>query len=128
MDVRAMEFPPDCFDAIIDKATLDCVFASRDAETDVPRAIQGIYTCLKPGGVYFCVSNAAPDRRFPFLKLASFHWTIDVLELSNLQYLLFNPQGSQRSMFLLKWRRMRFTSFMSVPNLSKVKKLSLIHI
>eukprot|EP01017_Pseudomicrothorax_dubius_P014590 TRINITY_DN1701_c0_g1_i3.p1 TRINITY_DN1701_c0_g1~~TRINITY_DN1701_c0_g1_i3.p1 ORF type:complete len:108 (-),score=14.25 TRINITY_DN1701_c0_g1_i3:91-414(-) len=81
MDVRAMEFPPDCFDAIIDKATLDCVFASRDAETDVPRAIQGIYTCLKPGGVYFCVSNAAPDRRFPFLKLASFHWTIDVLEL-----------------------------------------------
>ncbi|EAX93483.1 MGC83087 protein, putative [Trichomonas vaginalis G3] len=55
MDVRDMKFPDGEFGAVIDKATLDCVYHL--GEKDVTAYVAEVARVLSKKGVFICVSN-----------------------------------------------------------------------
>ena len=65
MDIRKMtRFENGEFQAIVDKATLDCLFYA--GEEDVLTAMAEISRVLRKRGVYICVSCAPPEERRKF--------------------------------------------------------------
>lgn len=56
MDVQDLEFADGCFDVVIDKSTMDCIFCCTDSTDIVCRMMEQAYRVLKPGGTYICMS------------------------------------------------------------------------
>eukprot|EP00947_MAST-08B_sp_MAST-8B-sp1_P000215 g215.t1 len=82
MGLTDLKFPKESFDFVLDKATLDCLMAGKATSNKaVPRALQEVHRVLKPGGVYFCVSHAAPALRFPVWRAARLAWRVTCLQV-----------------------------------------------
>ena len=61
MDVRNLEYQDSFYDAVIDKACLDCLFCGENFIRSVQQALNEIYRVLKEEGIYLFVSNAPPS-------------------------------------------------------------------
>jgi ubiquinone/menaquinone biosynthesis C-methylase UbiE len=77
MNVCKIEYPPGCFDLIIDKSTLDCVLCGDKSFSRASLMMQNVYRVLKPGGSFVCVSYGMPDARLGYLKNKFLNWTIE---------------------------------------------------
>lgn len=88
MDVRAMEFAENSFDAVIDKGTFDSVVVidnllqcGEGSNTNANKMLTEIYRVLGANGVYFLVSFGHPEVRLEYLKKKEFDWGIWVHKL-----------------------------------------------
>jgi len=83
MDACKMEFPEECFDAVIDKALLDTLVTGGHSFPRARDMLSEVYRLLRPGGVFFCVSHAAVATRLPYLAHdASKPWRIEVVRVA----------------------------------------------
>ena len=63
-DFRALDFPPDHFDLLIDKAALDCLHCAEGGEgREVKAAVAGLHRVLKVDGALLSLSHSPPDQR-----------------------------------------------------------------
>lgn len=77
MDASQITFPPDIFDMVIDKSTLDCIMCGENSFQRVSSYIKGVYKCLKPGGSFVVVSYGLPDTRLGYLKNKYLPWSVE---------------------------------------------------
>ncbi|KAL0221078.1 hypothetical protein RCL1_000932 [Eukaryota sp. TZLM3-RCL] len=63
MDVRNLDFPPNLFDVVIDKALLDTLMTGPEAFLNSRKMLREVFRVLKQGGIYFCISHAPPEAR-----------------------------------------------------------------
>ena len=56
MDVRAIDFPENSFDAIIDKGTFDSVICGEGSNTNANKMLSEIYRVLSANGVYIMIT------------------------------------------------------------------------
>lgn len=63
MNVCALDFPDESFNAVIDKGTLDSVLCGEGSTANVAKMCMEISRVLKPNGVYFICSYGVPDNR-----------------------------------------------------------------
>jgi len=83
MDACKMEFPEECFDAVIDKALLDTLVTGGHSFPRARDMLSEVYRLLRPGGVFFCVSHAAVATRLPYLAHdTSKPWRIEVVRVA----------------------------------------------
>ncbi len=75
-DVRAMEFPSDHFDLVIDKALFDSLQCGESAPKNTHKALSEISRVTKPGGVYFMVSFLPGPALATQLDKPEYHWTV----------------------------------------------------
>lgn len=63
MNVCSLDSPDNCFNAVIDKGTLDSVLCGEGSTANVAKMCMEISRVLKPNGVYFICSYGVPDNR-----------------------------------------------------------------
>lgn len=63
MNVCALDFPDESFNAVVDKGTLDSVLCGEGSTANVAKMCMEISRVLKPNGVYFICSYGVPDNR-----------------------------------------------------------------
>jgi ubiquinone/menaquinone biosynthesis C-methylase UbiE len=75
MDVRALQYPSNCFSLVFDKGTLDCVSLESSGDSapgESSRAmLREIWRVLRPGGVCVCFSLYPPSARGLFFLAAA---------------------------------------------------------
>jgi len=82
MDACNLEFPDECFHAIIDKACFDTIVTGGHAFPRGRAMLSEVHRVLKPGGVFILVSHAGVNARLPWLALdSSWGWKIEVAKL-----------------------------------------------
>ena len=73
-DARVLlDFPSDSFDAVLDKATFDCMScnarsAPDDSTSDLESMLLSAFRVLRPRGVYILVTCGDPASRLPWLE------------------------------------------------------------
>jgi len=81
-DVRCLsedDFPSKSFDAVLDKATFDCIACNPDNQKDLEDMLRSIFRVLRPGGVYLLISCADPESRLCWLdEEPGLDWTVSV--------------------------------------------------
>lgn len=78
MNVCALEFPDDTFDAAIDKGTMDSVLCGEGSTANVGKMCSEITRVLKPNGVFFMLSYGTPDNRLSYLENDEYGWKVTV--------------------------------------------------
>ena len=63
MNVCALDYPDESFNAVVDKGTLDSVLCGEGSTANVAKMCMEISRVLKPNGVYFVCSYGVPDNR-----------------------------------------------------------------
>eukprot|EP00440_Ansanella_granifera_P062970 gb/GFBE01068283.1/.p1 GENE.gb/GFBE01068283.1/~~gb/GFBE01068283.1/.p1 ORF type:complete len:317 (+),score=56.45 gb/GFBE01068283.1/:1-951(+) len=82
MDVCSLDFPDECFDVVLDKATFDTLVSSSIAEIRSEAMLSEVFRVLKPGGIYLMVSHSGPARRLRYLaKDARRPWKVELARL-----------------------------------------------
>lgn len=71
---------------IIDKGTIDALLCGENGRNDVTRTVSEVYKALQPGGVFVCVSHAAPESRLDLFEGRG--WSVRHQELARQ-----TPQG-----------------------------------
>jgi SAM-dependent methyltransferase len=68
-DVRNLkEYRDGSFDAVLDKATYDCIACNEDTyQEDLEQMLLSTFRVLRPGGVYLLISCGDPESRIPWL-------------------------------------------------------------
>ena len=70
-DVRNLsdeEYPSESFDAVLDKATFDCIACNSENHiADLEAMLRTAFRVLKKGGVYLLISCGDPQSRLPWL-------------------------------------------------------------
>jgi len=82
MDVKAMDFPENSFDAVVDKGTLDSVLCGEGSTTNANKMISEVYRVLGPKGVYFIVSYGQSEYRLPYLEKPEYDWSVKVSQVA----------------------------------------------
>lgn len=79
-DVRYLsedDFPSESFDAVIDKATFDCIECNPENQKDIEAMLRSIFRVLRPGGVYLLISMGDPESRLCWLEdEPGLDWTV----------------------------------------------------
>lgn len=78
MNVCALEFPDESFDAVIAKGTMDAILCGEGSTANVARMCQEVSRVLKSHGVFFIVSYGVPDNRRQYLENEDFSWTVSI--------------------------------------------------
>ncbi|CAE7298971.1 EEF1AKNMT, partial [Symbiodinium pilosum] len=82
MDARVLDFPDECFDVVLDKATLDTILCAGDGSLQVQAYLLEAHRVLKPGGVFLLVSHSGPSLRLHHLLQEPLRqWRIKVARL-----------------------------------------------
>jgi ubiquinone/menaquinone biosynthesis C-methylase UbiE len=81
-DVRHMLFPVGCFDAVLDKGTLDAILCGEKSYDNAAAMIAEISRVLGPDGVFIEISYGTPAYRVPHLKPAEHNWDITVYTMT----------------------------------------------
>lgn len=63
MNVCALEYPDESFNAVMDKGTLDSVLCGEGSTANVAKMCMEISRVLKPNGICFICSYGIPDNR-----------------------------------------------------------------
>ena len=82
-DVRSLserDFPSSSFDAVLDKATFDCISCnSTNKQADLEAMLLCAFRVLRPGGVFLLVSMGDPESRVMWLDdEPGLDWTVSV--------------------------------------------------
>ena len=80
MNMCALNFPDLCFDAVLDKATIDSILCGENSTANTSRYTHEVARVLKPGGVFIVISHGAPDIRLSYLE-GDYGWTVTVSTL-----------------------------------------------
>ena len=80
MNICALNFPDKCFDAVIDKATLDTLLCGENSTANTSRYTHEVARVLKPGGVFIAISHATPEVRLSYLE-GDYDWNASVSTL-----------------------------------------------
>ncbi|CAM9918255.1 unnamed protein product [Discosporangium mesarthrocarpum] len=78
MNVCALDYPDESFNAVIDKGTLDSVLCGEGSTANVAKMCMEISRALKPKGVYLICSYGVPDNRMQYLENDDYSWTVTV--------------------------------------------------
>lgn len=78
MNVCALEFPDDTFDAVVDKGTMDSVLCGEGSTANVGKMCSEVTRVLKPNGVFFIVSYGTPDNRLSYIENDEYGWKVTV--------------------------------------------------
>lgn len=89
MDVRAMDFPENSFDAVIDKGTFDSVVVrsifilqcGEGSNTNANKMLAEIYRVLSQNGTYVMITFGCKEQRLQYLEKPEFDWGITVHQL-----------------------------------------------
>ena len=76
MDVKALAFQENSFEAVIDKATLDSILCGDGSGPNAAQMLSEIYRVLTPNGVYICISYGVKDQRNDYFVNKDFKWTV----------------------------------------------------
>ena len=76
MDVKALAFQENSFEAVIDKGTLDSILCGDGSGPNAAQMLSEIYRCLTPNGVYICISYGVKDQRNDYFVNKDFKWTV----------------------------------------------------
>lgn len=77
-----LEFPDECFHAVIDKALLDTLTTGGHAYVRVRALLTEVHRVLKPGGTFILVSHGSAAVRLPWLLLEpTWGWRIEAARL-----------------------------------------------
>lgn len=68
MNVCALDYPDESFNAVVDKGTLDSVLCGEGSTANVAKMCMEVSRVLKPNGVYFICSYGVPDNRLQVQK------------------------------------------------------------
>lgn len=68
LNVCALDYPDESFNAVVDKGTLDSVLCGEGSTANVAKMCMEISRVLKPNGVYFICSYGVPDNRLQVLE------------------------------------------------------------
>jgi len=77
MNVTALEFPDESFDAIVDKGTLDSILCGEGSTANIAKYCTEASRVLKPKGVFFIVSYGIPENRLQYLQNEDYSWKVD---------------------------------------------------
>lgn len=67
-DCTRLRFPPNRFDAVFDKGTLDCILSGPNGHQAALQVISEISRVLKTGGIYVLISSGCPNSRARLLQ------------------------------------------------------------
>merc|ERR1719191_1010456 len=97
MDARMMTFPPETFDAVIDKAVFDTIVCGDDNFNNGTALLLDCYRVLKPGGAFVLISHGAPEVRRPYLLFDQerLRWQIKVSKVVKSSFRDELAQGPQ---------------------------------
>eukprot|EP00670_Eutreptiella_braarudii_P007221 CAMPEP_0174291284 /NCGR_PEP_ID=MMETSP0809-20121228/31584_1 /TAXON_ID=73025 ORGANISM="Eutreptiella gymnastica-like, Strain CCMP1594" /NCGR_SAMPLE_ID=MMETSP0809 /ASSEMBLY_ACC=CAM_ASM_000658 /LENGTH=170 /DNA_ID=CAMNT_0015390501 /DNA_START=57 /DNA_END=566 /DNA_ORIENTATION=+ len=76
MDMEKLEFPPEVFDVVLDKATVDSILCSGDeekAQKSVGKMLNEAYQVLKKAGVFLLFSHTK-EGRMDMLQKDNLKW------------------------------------------------------
>lgn len=82
MNVCALDFSDDSFDAIIDKGTIDCVLCGEHAIAATNSMLSEAWRVLKPNGYYVGISYGTPDSRLPLFAQEECDWKVSHYSVS----------------------------------------------
>mmetsp|Transcript_12368 Transcript_12368/g.24539 ORF Transcript_12368/g.24539 Transcript_12368/m.24539 type:complete len:209 (+) Transcript_12368:39-665(+) len=82
MNMCALEFPDESFDAVVDKGTLDSILCGEGSTANVAKMCQEVSRVLKPSGVYMVISYGVPDNRLNYLENEDYSWTVTVHQVA----------------------------------------------
>ena len=75
VDIKKMPYNDHCFDAIIDKGTLDSILCGDSSGPSAEKALREIYRVLNPKGVYIVITYGLPNQRLEYFMCPEFRWT-----------------------------------------------------
>jgi len=76
MNVTALEFADETFDAIVDKGTLDSILCGEGSTANTQKYCIEASRVLKSKGVLFIVSYGIPENRLQYLENEDYSWTV----------------------------------------------------
>lgn len=84
-DMLNLSFPDESFDVVIEKGTMDVLFAdSGDPWNPKPETVnkamsmlQGVHRVLKPDGIFISIAFGQPHFRRPLFNAPEFTWSIE---------------------------------------------------
>lgn len=76
MNVCALEFPDESYDAVIAKGVMDALLCGEGSTANTAKMCQEVSRVLKPKGVFFIVSYGAPDNRMQYLENEDYSWVV----------------------------------------------------
>lgn len=89
MSMQHLRFGKASFDVVLDKGSLDCLFAGAEVLEMVTRYLDGVHRVLKEGGVAIIFTLGAPDARIKYLDRKRYSWTITKQQLGHMRYVYF---------------------------------------
>lgn len=79
MNICALDFPDEQFDAVIAKGTVDAILCGEGSTANMAKLCSEVSRVLKPKGVFFIVSYGVPENRLNYLdKEDIYSWTVSV--------------------------------------------------
>ena len=69
MDVKALQYENEIFDAVIDKGTFDSVLCGDGSGPNAEQMLSEIHRVLAPNGVYICISYGVKEARMGYFCL-----------------------------------------------------------
>ncbi|EDO44209.1 predicted protein [Nematostella vectensis] len=86
MDITKLDFPPNSFDVVIEKATLDALLVAEkdpwnpsvEALKTMECVLSKVSEILEPAGHFMSMTFSQPNFRLPFLARSCYNWSISV--------------------------------------------------
>ena len=78
MNVLALDFPDESYDAIVMKGTMDAVLCGEGSTANVAKMCAECSRVLKPSGILLIVSYGQPDQRLQYLEKDDYNWSVSV--------------------------------------------------
>lgn len=82
MDCRQLDFPPQKFDVVIDKGTLDSILCGDGSTRNIHKTLTEISRVLTNEGVFICISHGEPSYRMTYMHCQEFEWNCEVKTVS----------------------------------------------
>jgi len=84
-----------CFDAVVDKGTLDAILCGSDSNRNATAMLAEMHRLLAPaspslgrgGGVLFVITYGQPSSRLPLLERKQFAWTVTHVPLGTTRFM-----------------------------------------
>ncbi|KAJ8608977.1 hypothetical protein CTAYLR_008976 [Chrysophaeum taylorii] len=76
MNVCALEFADETFDAVVAKGVLDAILCGEGSTANVAKMCAEVSRVLKPTGTFFIVSYGVPDNRLQYLDNEDYSWSV----------------------------------------------------
>jgi len=78
MNIMALDFPDESFDAVVAKATMDAILCGEGSTANVAKMCTEVSRVLKPSGIFYIVSYGVPDNRLNYLEQEDYGWQVTV--------------------------------------------------